>query len=207
MIYCSCRERNVDQSYGKGGRKMGKRWLGGIVLGMSLALLLAAGCVSRDCIECVPGTVVVFSELDEKYVAKLSASLPDADGQEYCANLYQNGVPVRGGPKCGKPEATEINARFVIYCDDHVWLLLTDVAGVGPFQGKAEDPFGEWQLGAALADENSSQALDDWDWVIGWQVAEVCDPEFVPEPASIALLGGGLAGLAGYAGLRWRKRQ
>lgn len=29
---------------------------------------------------------------------------------------------------------------------------------------------------------------------------------FIPEPASILLLGGGLAALAGYAGLRWRAR-
>ena len=97
---------------------MGRRWLGGVVLGMSLALLLAAGCVNRVCIECYPGTVVVFSELDEKYVAKLSAKLTDTDGQEYCANLYQNGMPVSKDPECRVPEATEINARFFVTCDD-----------------------------------------------------------------------------------------
>jgi hypothetical protein len=31
--------------------------------------------------------------------------------------------------------------------------------------------------------------------------------EFVPEPGTIALLGSGLLGLAGYAGLRWRTRE
>ncbi|NIN99859.1 MAG: PEP-CTERM sorting domain-containing protein [Anaerolineae bacterium] len=31
--------------------------------------------------------------------------------------------------------------------------------------------------------------------------------EFVPEPGSILLLGSGLAGLAGYASLRWRARE
>jgi hypothetical protein len=35
---------------------------------------------------------------------------------------------------------------------------------------------------------------------------EVEEEEFVPEWGSVALLGSGLAGLAGYASLRWRKR-
>jgi len=34
---------------------------------------------------------------------------------------------------------------------------------------------------------------------------EVCCEEFVPEPSSLLLLGSGLAGLAGYAGLRWSR--
>lgn len=34
-----------------------------------------------------------------------------------------------------------------------------------------------------------------------------CEEEFVPEPATLMLLGGGLLSLAGYAGLRWRARE
>jgi hypothetical protein len=35
---------------------------------------------------------------------------------------------------------------------------------------------------------------------------EVLGVEFVPEPGTVLLLGSGLMGLAGYAGLRWRSR-
>lgn len=42
---------------------------------------------------------------------------------------------------------------------------------------------------------------------VAWGALGAAEEEFVPEPSSIALLGSGLAGLAGYAGLRWRSRK
>ena len=100
---------------------MGKRRLGIAVLGLGLALLLMAGCVDKDCVPCFPQPVEPFAgaeAIPDKYVVKLSARV--TDGQAYCANLFQNGVPV-SAEVCAAPmdaeinaEDTEINASFFV---------------------------------------------------------------------------------------------
>ena len=64
------------------------------------------------------------------------------------------------------------------------------------------DDYGKWSFlveGASGAVEADFYFAED---------ASVCRAmEFVPEPGTILLLGTGLAGLAGYATLRWRTRE
>ncbi len=38
-------------------------------------------------------------------------------------------------------------------------------------------------------------------------LAETTPPVAIPEPGSLLMLGTGVAGLAGYVGLRWRSRK
>ena len=84
------------------------------------------------------------------------------------------------------------------------------VMGVGPFHLAAGGVYKlgtAWVAGSSLAElqANSDQA------VARWLASDGCgiglEPEFVPEPGAVLLLGSGLMGLAGYAGLRWRSRE
>jgi hypothetical protein len=72
------------------------------------------------------------------------------------------------------------------------------------------------ERGTGCSDTTGNWVIGDRIWPADFEYipssfGEVClDPcevEFVPEPGSIVLLGSGLAGLAGYAALRWRTRE
>jgi hypothetical protein len=73
------------------------------------------------------------------------------------------------------------------------------------------------QQGSGCGPATGNWVIAGGAWPGGWDLPEPatygtlclnpCEVEFVPEPGSILLLGSGLAGLAGYATLRWRARE
>jgi hypothetical protein len=198
------------------GEAMKKHRLRGVLLGVSLALLLAGGVAlaaglqvtaDQDCFECgfVEDDDATISYTPSPYMVELTLTGHEPISAKLCTTFSMNGNYVDEfcqesldvSPAYGYlfARCTEEGnlVEFILFQEERFDPGFWVAAVLGAFD------YGEWLLDIEQEGVGSDQVT-----LILAEDCEAMEEEFVPEPGTIALLGSGLAGLAGYAALRWR---
>lgn len=119
---------------------------------------------------------------------------PDCDGDESDGVLLET-TETAGG---GQYAFTDLNTGPPLSTDEVCYVVLVDTTDPG--LGACNAPLTAVRFGILLDALDPDTGAADFGFT-GQAVAA-----FVPEWSTLALLGSGLAGLAGYARLRWRKK-
>jgi hypothetical protein len=195
-----------------------RHWLRRVLLGVSLALLLAGGVAlaqglsigaDQDCFECWPRTAGWPPPADHV----VTLTFGGYETNEYlCWRVSIEGEiaghdcwdPPLAGPPCQAELAVECQTLEVLFETDCEAINGADGSEV--FVAANGSLYGEWVW--RLWQEDEGNQVIAGPVYANFTFAEDCSAlEFVPESGTIMLLGSGLAGLAGYATLRWRTRE